>query len=154
VNEELRSSASLSSPSQKTILVIDDDDNVRGLIEMSATLEGFKVIAAYNGIDAQSKIEVTVPDLIITDLMMPGQGGYEFLRGLQAAGQGNIPVFVVTGTALDTSTIDLIRQEANVVEFVAKPLRMSQFLQMIHKHLKTTPQQKPNTATPNASPRQ
>lgn len=132
-------SPKLAAPSEKTILVVDDDDNIRSLIEMTAGMEGFKIVTAVNGLDAAKKLETLEPDLIITDIMMPGQGGYEFLRGLQASGHSRIPVFVVTGSALDTSTIGMIRQEANVVEFVNKPIRMVTFIATLHKHLKTAP---------------
>ena len=69
----------------------------------------------------------------------PGQGGYEFLRSLQGSATGRIPVFIVTGSALDDSTIKMIRAEANVVEFVAKPIKMAKFVAALHKTLKTAP---------------
>jgi CheY-like chemotaxis protein len=127
----------LAQPSEKLVLVVDDDENVRSFIEMSATMEGFQVVTAVNGLDATAKLEKRSADLIITDLMMPGQGGYEFLRSLQAAGTGRIPIFVVTGSSLDSSTVAMIRQEANVVEFVSKPINITKFIGDLHKHLKT-----------------
>jgi CheY-like chemotaxis protein len=127
----------LAAPSEKLVLVVDDDENVRSFIEMSATMEGFQVITAFNGIDAGEKLAQRDPDLIITDLMMPGQGGYEFLRSLQGSSSGRIPIFVVTGSALDSSTVAMIRQEANVVEFVSKPINITKFLGDLHKYLKT-----------------
>ena len=112
---------------------------------MTAEMEGFRVISAVDGIDASIKLQSIVPDLIITDQMMPGQGGYEFLRGLQAAGSARIPVFVITGSKLDNSTFQLIRQEANVVEFFTKPLKVMPFMTAVHKCLKTAP---PGTTPP------
>ena len=128
-----------ASPSEKLVLVVDDDDGVRSLIEMNAMMQGFQVLTAENGIDATGKLASRAPDLIVTDLMMPGQSGYEFLRSLQAAGNGRIPVFVVTGSALDASTVGVIKQEANVVEFFSKPIAMAKFVAALHKHLKTAP---------------
>jgi CheY-like chemotaxis protein len=128
----------LADPKTKKILVVDDDDSVRSFIEMTAQMQGFQVITAVDGLDAQAKLGQGAPDLIITDLMMPGQGGYEFLRSLQAAGSGSIPVFVITGSALEDGTIRLIKQEANVVEFVAKPVRVPAFVAALHKHLRTS----------------
>ena len=130
----------LASPSQKLVMVVDDDENVRSLIEMTVTSQGFQVATAINGLDASAKLAIKPADLIVTDLMMPGQGGYEFLRSLQAAGgRWHTPVFVVTGSVLEASTIELIRQEANVVEFIPKPIRIPAFAAALHKHLKTTP---------------
>jgi len=73
--------------------------------------------------------------------MMPGQGGYEFLRSLQGSLSGRIPIFVVTGSALDDSTIKMIRAEANVIEFIAKPVKMAKFVAALHKTLKTRPRE-------------
>lgn len=128
-----------AAPGEKLILIVDDDETVRGFLEMSASLQGFRVLTAVDGLDAAAKLESQVPDLIITDLMMPGQGGYEFLRSLQGTASGRIPVFVVTGSALDDSTIKMIRAEANVVEFVAKPVKMAKFTAALHRTLKTAP---------------
>jgi two-component system response regulator MprA len=121
------------------VLVVDDDETVRSFIETCAAMQGFQVVTAVNGIDAMGKLSARRPDLIVTDLMMPGQSGYEFLRSLQAAGNGRIPVFVVTGSVLDKSTIAIIRQEANVVEFIAKPVGVGKFVAALHAHLRTAP---------------
>lgn len=129
----------LTPPGEKLILVVDDDETVRSFLEMSASLQGFRVLTAVDGLDAAAKLESQSPDLIITDLMMPGQGGYEFLRSLQGGKSGRIPVFIVTGSALDDSTIKMIRAEANVVEFVAKPIKMAKFVSALHATLKTQP---------------
>lgn len=129
----------LAAPGDKLLLVVDDDETVRTFLEMSASMQGFRVLTAVDGLDAAAKLESQTPDLIITDLMMPGQGGYEFLRSLQGSMTGRIPVFVVTGSALDDSTIKMIRAEANVVEFVSKPVKMAKFVAALHKTLKTQP---------------
>ncbi|MDP3543355.1 MAG: response regulator [Elusimicrobiota bacterium] len=129
----------LAAPGDKLILVVDDDETVRSFLEMSASLQGFRVLTAVDGLDAGVQLEAQTPDLIITDLMMPGQGGYEFLRSLQGSSNGRIPVFIVTGSALDDSTIKMIRAEANVVEFVSKPIKMAKFVSALHKTLKTAP---------------
>lgn len=129
----------LASPADKLILVVDDDETVRSFLEMSAGLQGFRIVTAVDGLDAGAKLASQTPDLIITDLMMPGQGGYEFLRSLQGSATARIPVFVVTGSALDDSTIKMIRSEANVVEFVSKPVKMAKFVAALHRTLKTKP---------------
>jgi CheY-like chemotaxis protein len=131
--------AKLASPADKLVLVVDDDESVRSFIEMTAQMQGFQVVTAVNGNDAMEKLAKRTPDLIVTDLMMPGQSGYEFLRSLQAAGSGRIPVFVVTGSTLDASTISVIKQEGNVVEFIGKPVNVRKFTAALHAHLRTAP---------------
>ena len=71
---------SFASPKDKLILVVDDDKNIRYLFETYLVNQGFQVVMATDGLDATSKLEKKVPDLVVADLMMPGQSGYEFMR--------------------------------------------------------------------------
>lgn len=126
--------------SDKTILIVDDDENVRSLLELTIQMEGFNVVTAINGLEAlKIMASAKAPDLIITDLMMPGQGGYEFLRNLQAEGGGRTPIYVISASNLDRTTVDMIRQEANVLEFIPKPVPMASLMASIHKNLNTLP---------------
>ena len=127
----------LAAPSEKLILVIDDDADVRSVIELAVQGEGFQVVTAVNGLDGMAKLAVRAPDLIITDLMMPGLGGYEFMRGLPTADVGRIPVIVITGRVCDSALVSTIREDTNVVEFIVKPIRMPVLFRALHKHLKT-----------------
>ena len=138
----------LAAPSSKTVLIVDDDPVVLSLLEMYVKLEGFNVALATNGKEGTAKCKAKMPDLLITDLRMPGEGGYELLRNLKAEGSDPIPVFIVTAAAstLDDSTISMIKAEANVVEFVHKPIPRVKFAAALHRHLKT----KPNPAPPDA----
>lgn len=129
----------LAAPSDKLLMIVDDDEAVRSFLETCASMQGFRVLVATDGLDAGKQLNTQVPDLIITDLMMPGQGGYEFLRSLQGSASGRIPIFVVTGSVLDDSTVKMIRAEANVVEFVTKPVKITAFVAALHKTLKTAP---------------
>jgi len=138
-NAESPAEQSFASPADKLILVVDDDEGIRNLVEIIAKGEGFQVASAVDGVAGTEAIEARAPDLIIADLMMPRQGGYEFLRGLQASGNGSVPVMIVTGSALNDSTISMLKQEANVVEIFRKPIRAAVFSSAIHKHLGTAP---------------
>lgn len=131
--------SSFASPAEKLILVVDDDEGIRALVETIAKAEGFQVASAVDGLAAGEAIEARSPDLIVADMMMPRQGGYEFLRGLQASGNGRVPVMIITGAALNESTIGMLRQEANVVEILRKPIRAAPFTSSIHRHLGTAP---------------
>lgn len=131
--------APAGKPGDKLILIVDDDPLIRDLLELTITSAGFKVVLAVNGHDAAGKLDTMTPNLIITDLMMPGQGGYEFIRALGGAGAGSTPVFVVSASALDKSTIGMIKQEANVMEFFSKPIKMNALILALHKYLGTAP---------------
>lgn len=138
-NAESPAEPSFASPADKLILAVDDDEGIRSLVEIIAKGEGFQIATAVDGVEAAAAIEARAPDLIVADLMMPRQGGYEFLRGLQASGNGSVPVIIITGSTLNESTIAMLRQEANVVEFLRKPIRAAAFSSALHKHLGTAP---------------
>src|SRR5687768_597031 len=104
----------LAPASEKTILVVDDDEEMLKLLDLSLKKEGFQVVLAVGGTDAADKVRGKTFDLIVTDLMMPGVGGYEFLRGLQADGASGVPVFVISAGAVKRQTVEMIKQEANV----------------------------------------
>jgi CheY-like chemotaxis protein len=81
--------------------------------------------------------------VLILDMMLPGLGGYEVLRQLQAAGQGDIPIIIVTGRQMDPKGIELIRQESNVKEFLEKPVRPAVLISALHRMLQTQPKNAP-----------
>src|SRR5581483_10388336 len=107
----------LVDPGTKLILVVDDDEDVRSFLETILEMDGYQVQTAADGKEALAKVQARAPDLVITDLMMPESGGYEVLRGLQGGENSRLPIIVNTARQLDASTEEMIRAEANVVEF-------------------------------------
>ena len=84
------------------ILLVEDDNNIRKLMEEVLRQNGYEVIAARDGIDALDKMDNHHADLIVLDLMMPRMDGYEFTETLRSCGN-NIPILMVTakGTPFD-----------------------------------------------------
>lgn len=129
----------LADPASKLVLLVDDDESLLDLMDHVVRKEGFRTDRASDGIEALRKVEVLTPDLIILDFMLPGMGGYEVLRELQAQGNGSIPVIVVTGRHLDRKSIEMVRLESNVKEFMEKPLRPAVLASTLHSILQTRP---------------
>ena len=134
-----------TAPSERRVLVVDDDDSVREVLEHVMKAEGFRVEGAVDGIEAKAKVLSQRPDLIILDLMMPGMSGFEFIRHLQVEGLASIAVVVITGRYTDPSTEQMIRFEPNVVDFLKKPVKYVELALLIHRILKT---QRPPGAGP------
>ncbi|MFI5349747.1 MAG: response regulator transcription factor [Elusimicrobiota bacterium] len=129
--------AAPGQPADFLILIVDDEDDIRMLVEYNLKKEGFQTMTAVDGRDALTKLEPRAPDMIFLDLMMPGQSGYEFLRHLQGSGHARIPVVIATARSLDSTTIAVILQEGNVVEFFTKPFEWPKIMTAIHTRLKT-----------------
>ncbi len=132
-----------ASPASKLILLVDDDESLLDLMDHVVKKEGFRTDRAMDGQEALRKVSALNPDLIVLDFMLPGMGGYEALRELQARGAGDIPIIVVTGRAMDGQSIDLVRQEPNVKEFLQKPVRPAILAMALHRILGTQPGSKP-----------
>lgn len=131
-----------ANPADKLVLIVDDDDSVRELLEFVVKKEGFKIDKAVDGEEALSKARQINPDLILLDLMLPKFGGFEILRELQNDETANIPIIIITGRYTDRSTAEMIRQEPNVKDFFEKPVKPQLIAAMLHKVLNTQPQLK------------
>ncbi len=129
----------LSRPQDKLVLIVDDDDSIRELIDFIVKKEGFRTEKVSDGKTALEKAKNLNPDLILLDLMLPGYGGFEILRELQAYETASIPIVIITGRYADRTTVELIKQEPNVKEFVEKPIKVNLLSATIHKILKTRP---------------
>jgi len=117
-------------------MIVDDEQDICDIIKYCTTKAGYRAVTANNAREAAAKMEAEKPSLIVLDLMLPGQSGYEFLRAMHAAGHGNIPVSIITARSMDASTVELIRSERNVVELFRKPFDMPAFVGSLHRHLR------------------
>lgn len=129
----------LTLSSGKLIMIVDDDESVRELLEFIVKKEGFKVDTAADGEEGIRKIQELLPDLILLDLMLPRYGGFEVLRQLQTGDTARIPIIIITGRYTDRTTSEMIRQESNVMDFLEKPVKPAVLGMALHKILKTKP---------------
>ncbi len=136
-------SAGFGRPADKLVLIVDDDESVRELIEFIVKKEGFRTEKAADGEEALSKARAVNPDIILLDLMLPKFGGFEILRELQADETGTIPIVIITGRYTDRSTSDMIKQEPNVRDFIEKPVKPQVLTALLHKLLRTQPAKRP-----------
>lgn len=127
------------SPKDKLILIVDDDEGSLSLLKKTVDFEGFRVETAMSGREALRAVENNSPDLILLDLMLPGQGGLEIVHELQAAGAGSIPVIIVTARQAERNMVEMLRSESNVVEFMQKPVKPVVLGSFLHRRLKTRP---------------
>jgi PAS domain S-box-containing protein len=104
-----------------TILVAEDDADLRGVLTASLTRNGHRVIPARDGAEALAAIEREQVDLMVLDLVMPNIDGFEVLARLKEIAKGvTIPVIVVTGTDRSTTELQALRLGANV--YLTKPI--------------------------------
>jgi len=116
----------------KTILVADDDKNIRELLETELGLEGYKVILADNGVEALRRIKDRTPDLLILDIKMPNMHGLEVLEALRKENI-KLPVIICSGyeKMRDAYTIWASR----VAGYLAKPIDLNSLKALVKKSL-------------------
>ncbi|MFH0924336.1 MAG: response regulator [bacterium] len=119
----------------KKILVVDDEVFFRKLISDILVSNGYDIIEAQDGEDALIRIKHELPDLIITDLLLPKLTGFDLLKEVRKGELGkNIPVLVVTSVYKDTSHIIKL-QGLGADDFIDKAFKPAQLLSRVDKLL-------------------
>jgi PAS domain S-box-containing protein len=104
-----------------TVLVVDDDDAMREIVERTLRGAGYQVATAANGNEGLRAVETRSPGLIVLDLMMPEMDGFEFLRRLKEDPRHcQLPVVVATAKELSESEQKVLQESATrVIQKVA-----------------------------------
>src|SRR5262247_4775094 len=100
------------------VLVVDDEPNIRELVQVALKFHGCAVSTAAGGVDAIRQAETLRPDLIVLDVVMPDLDGFEVCRRLRAAGN-EVPVIFLT--ARDTSSDTVTGLAIGGDDYVTKP---------------------------------
>ena len=119
---------------KKSILVIDDEKNVRDVMQRILAREGYNVLLAGDGEEALSLLEEKTVDVIMLDMNMPRMNGLEFLRRINESEIRTAPVLMVTG-----DTDNRLRAESyrmGVYDFISKPEEVEVLLKRVENGLK------------------
>ncbi len=104
----------------KCILVVDDDKEVREILSFVLKQYGFEVVVASNGSQIQPMLLQRVPDLILLDVMMPGEDGYRLCRYLrQSPLTQHVPIMIMTAHAEDI--YQRISRDVGASQHITKP---------------------------------
>ena len=114
------------------ILVVDDDNKIRDLIKQFLVEKGFIVSTAMNAEEAKTKIDIFNFNLIVLDVMMPGQSGYELTKELKQS--KNIPVILLTAKGEVESRIHGLELGAD--DYLGKPFEPQELLLRIKNVIK------------------
>lgn len=119
-----------------TILVAEDDDDLRGVLATSLTRRGHRVLQACDGAEALATMDRYGVDLVVLDLWMPNVDGFTVLEHLKNRPEGRppIPVVVVSGGDRSASEMRALRLGANV--YLTKPIEATALTEQVMKLLK------------------
>ena len=117
-------------PAQKTILLVEDDREIASTLQKVLEGAGYLVHWGQNGLDARRMVESVVPDLVITDMMMPKMGGFpvlEFLKTLEN------PPKVIMITANEGGRHKAYAEMLGVSDYLRKPFAMEVLLESVER---------------------
>ena len=121
-------------PAKLTVLVVDDEENIRNVLESVFLGKGYGVIKASNGFEAIKAVEGGGVDLAIIDIKMPGMDGMELLSRIKDH-SAQFPVIVMTGFAdVETTTKAL---KAGASDFLSKPFGAQEVFHSVSRLLET-----------------
>jgi two-component system, OmpR family, response regulator len=116
-----------------TVLVVDDEPNIRELVQVALQFHGCSVTTAATGKDALRQAETNRPDLIVLDVMLPDLDGFEVCRRLRASGN-EVPVIFLT--ARDTSSDTVTGLALGGDDYVTKPFSVESLVARVRAVLR------------------
>lgn len=119
---------------KEKILVVDDERNIVELLKYNLEKEGYEVLSAYDGFEAVNLAKQDRPDLIILDIMLPGQGGLEVCRILRK--ETKIPIIMATAKGEEIDKI--LGLELGADDYVTKPFSPRELVARVKAVLRRT----------------
>lgn len=117
------------------VLIVEDDHGTRLMYRDFLNRSGFRTADAHNGFQALEKARELRPDLVMTDLAVPGMNGFEFCRALQAsAATRHIPILAITGHSEYLDDADRFRH-AGISHVLIKPCELEEVVREVRRML-------------------
>ena len=114
----------------KKILVVDDSATDREFLSTLLSKNGFSVVTAETAEDAMVKVKQTPPDLVLMDVVLPGQNGFQATRTLSRDdATKRIPIILCTSKGQETDKVWGLRQGAR--DYIVKPINQAELLAKI-----------------------
>jgi len=118
--------------SSATILVVDDEPQIRRVMRTTLASHGYTIAEAQNGEEAIEKLPRVLPDLILLDINMPGIGGLEACREIR--GHSDVPIIMLTVRNTEKDKVRAL--DAGADDYVVKPFGIEELLARIRAALR------------------
>ena len=120
---------------KKTILIVEDDNDLCGIYKEILELYGFDVKIAVNGLEGVEKFKETKPSLVIMDADMPVLDGYKAFKQIKEI-DNNAQIIIVTGFAdSEPRSIEAIKE--GLIKIISKPIGVNDLLDLVKKYTNT-----------------
>ncbi len=119
------------------ILVVEDDPRLRERLARYLTGEGFRVTSAGDSAEARTQLRVINPDLMVLDVMMPGENGLDLTQALRREGRETLPILLLTARGAPEDRIAGF--EAGADDYLGKPFEPRELVLRIRAMLRRAP---------------
>ena len=116
----------------ESVLIIDDEADIRDILAYNLKKEGFTVYTASNGKDGIEIARTSQPDIVILDVMMPEMDGLSFSEKVKEI-NSDIPIIILTANKFNDA--DEFSKKHHVKEYLTKPFEMSSMMETIAKYI-------------------
>ncbi len=114
------------------VLIAEDEEDVRDVMELFLESQGYEVETAYDGLDALDRVKTWKPDVVLMDIMMPVKDGIEVCREVKAdPDTRDIPIIMVSAAGKREKEGEA--RDAGASAYILKPYEPSQLVEMIEK---------------------
>ncbi|HUB94362.1 MAG TPA: response regulator transcription factor [Stellaceae bacterium] len=127
----------MDGSAERHLLVVDDDSRLRELLRRYLTGEGFRVTTAVDAAEARAKLKNFAFDLLVVDVMMPGEDGLDLTRSLRR--ESGIPILLLTAMAEPANRIAGLERGAD--DYVVKPFEPRELVLRIRNILQRVPRE-------------
>lgn len=122
------------APENLTVMIVDDNDDIRDVFRRQLEMLGYRVLEAVDGQEAIDLVLLEVPKLILMDLTMPRLDGFEATRLIRQS-TPNPALVIIACTCLNDCETKQRALAAGCNDYVQKPLAMTDLSTLLHRHL-------------------
>lgn len=130
----------------RTILVAEDDQDIRELVKLYLESSGYRVLTACNGADAYQLVQSESIDLAVLDIMMPQMNGYELTKAIRS--RSNMPILILS--AKNTDNDKILGLELGADDYLTKPFNPLEIIARVKANLRRFYELNPDGKQPGA----
>lgn len=120
-------------PTEKTVLVVEDEANIVDILTFNLQREGYRVLSAYDGQAGLETAQKEKPDLILLDLMLPKLNGFQVCRTLRDAGD-TVPILMLTAREEESDKVKGLELGAD--DYITKPFSVRELMARVKSNIR------------------